>query len=66
MAFSYIQLLLIGKESKRHYVLMKDFNIFMDYVVEENIFVVIVYSFLVEQKHQNFMSVMALQLMINK
>ena len=57
---------MIGKESKRHYVLMKDFNIFMDYVVEENIFVVIVYSFLVEQKHQNFMSVMALQLMVNK
>ena len=45
---------------------MKDFNIFMDYAVEENIFVVIVYSFLVEQKHQNFMSVMALQLMVNK
>ena len=66
MAFSYIKLLLIGKESKRHYVLMKDFNIFMDYVVEENIFVVIVYSFLVEQKHQNFMSVMTLQLMVNK
>ena len=43
----HINLLLIGKQSKRRYVLMKDFDTFMHYVVEENIFVVIVYRLLV-------------------
>ena len=42
----HIDLLLIGEGEKKHYVLIKNFNTFMydlHYIVEENIFVVIVY-----------------------
>ena len=44
-----IDLLLIGKEGKKHYVHIKDFNTFLIilYIEEENNFVVIVYKVLV-------------------
>ena len=51
---SHVVLLLIGKEGKRHYVLIKDFNIFMyDHSLDRgrNIFVVIVYKLLVQKKY---------------
>ena len=40
----HAELLLIGEESKRHCSLIRDFNIFMviHYIMEENIFAVIV------------------------
>ena len=40
-------LLLIGKEGKKHYVLIKHFNTF----TEENIFAIIVYKLLVQKKY---------------
>ena len=43
----HVDLLLIGKEGKRHYILIKDFNIscmIIHYIVEENIFVVVAYK----------------------
>ena len=49
-----IDLLLIRKEGKRHYVLIKDFNTFMydhTLIMEENIFVVVVYKLLVQKKY---------------
>ena len=50
----HVDLLLIGEEGKRHIVLIKDFNIFMYYHTlhrGKNIFVVIVYKLLEQQKH---------------
>ena len=50
----HVDLLLIGEEGKRHIVLIKDFNTFMYYHTlhrEKNIFVVIVYKLLEQQKH---------------
>ena len=50
-----LTLLLIGEKGKRHYVLIKDFNTFIYmiilYIVGENIFVDIVYKFLVQKKY---------------
>ena len=49
----HVDLLLIGEEGKRHYVLIKDFNMFMYHYTlhrEKNIFVVIVYKLLVQKK----------------
>ena len=46
----HIDLLLIGEEGKRHYVLIKDFNTCMYdtyYIVKENSFVIIIYKLLV-------------------
>ena len=47
----YVGLLLIGEEGKRHYVFIEEFITFMYnhtiQILEENIFVVIVYSLLV-------------------
>ena len=46
----HVDLSLIGEEGKRHYVLIK--NTFLQlYIVEENIFVVIVYKLLVQKKY---------------
>ena len=50
----HVDLLLIGEEGKRHYVLTKDFNMFMYHYTlhhEKNIFVVIVYKLLVQKKN---------------
>ena len=50
----YVDLLLIAEGEKKHYVLIKDFNTFMyiiHYIVEENIFVLIVRKFLEQQKN---------------
>ena len=49
----HVDLLLIEEEGKRHHVLIKYFNTFIsDYIfVEENIFVVFVYKFLVQKKY---------------
>ena len=52
----HVDLLYIGEEGKKHYILIKDFNTFMlDHTlyctVEENIFVVIVYKLLLQKKY---------------
>ena len=65
----HFDLLLIGKEGKILYVLIKDFNTFMyDYTLHhgKNIFVVIVYKLLVKEKYQNVILKTALNLMPNK
>ena len=49
----HVDLLLIGEESKKYYVLVNDFStlcMIMQYSVEVNIFVVIVYKHLVQKK----------------
>ena len=52
----HVDLLLTGEEGKRHYVLTKNFNIFISciiihYIVDENIFAVIVYKLSVQKKY---------------
>ena len=50
----HVDLLLIGEEGKRRYVLIKDFNTFMyDHILHQgkNIFVVTVYKLLEQKKH---------------
>ena len=50
----HIQLLSIGEEGMSHYVLIKDFNTFMHnhiLIQRKDIFVVIVYKFLVQYKY---------------
>ena len=50
----HFDLLLIGEEGKRHYVLIKDFNTFMyDHTLHrgKNIFVAIIYRLLVKKKY---------------
>ena len=49
----HVDLLLIKEESKKYYVLVNDFStlcMIMQYSVEVNIFVVIVYKHLVQKK----------------
>ena len=46
----HVDLLFIGEEEKKHYVLIKDFNT-LHYIVEENIFVIIVCKLLGQQKN---------------
>ena len=50
----HVNLLLIGQEGKRHYVLIKDFNtIIYDHTFhrKKNIFAVIAYRLLVQKKY---------------
>ena len=54
----YYDFLLIGEESKTHYVLIKDLNAFLydlHQIVEENTSAVIVYKLLEQQKNRNVM-----------
>ena len=46
----HVDFLFIGEEGKRYYILIKDFDTStLLYIVEENIFVVIVYRLLVQK-----------------
>ena len=47
----HIKLSLVGEAGKRHRVLIKYFNSMHLYMVEENIFIVIVYKLLKQQKY---------------
>ena len=51
----YVDLLLVEERGKNYHVLIKDFNRFMydytSYIVEENIFAVIVYKILEQKKY---------------
>ena len=46
----HVDILLIGEGEKEHYVLIEDFNTFMQYIVEENIFIIIIYMLLLQKK----------------
>ena len=64
-----VDLFLMGKKSKCHYVLIKDFNIFIyDYTLHrgKNVFVVFAYKPLVQKNYQNVMLKVTLKLMVNK
>ena len=53
-----VDLLLTGKEGKRHYVLIKNLNyscMIINYSTEENIFIITVYTFLVKKTYGNFL-----------
>ena len=53
-----VDLLLTGKEGKRHYVLIKNLNyscMIINYSAEENIFIITVYTFLVKKTYGNFL-----------
>ena len=60
----HVDLLLIGEEEKRHYVLIKDHMIIL-YITEENIFVIIFYKLLVQRKLEKAIPKTALRLMAN-
>ena len=49
----HIKLSLVGEAGKRHPVLIKYFNSIHLYMVEENIFIVIVHKLLKQQKYWN-------------
>ena len=65
----HVDLLLIGEEGKRCYLLIKDFNTFMyDHTLHrgKNILTVIAYKLLVQKKYQNVILKIASKLMANK
>ena len=62
-----LDLLLIGK-GIRYYVLIKDlpYSCIIHYIVEENIFVIIVYKLLAQKKFYNVILMIASKLMVNQ
>ena len=64
----HADLLLIGEEDKRHYVLIKDFITFIyDHTLHgKKIFLVIVYKLFVQKKYKNVILKTALKLMVNE
>ena len=65
----FVDLLLIGKEGKRNYFLIKDFNIFMyDHILHrgKNIFAVITYKLSVQKKFEKVKLKSALTSIVNK
>ena len=64
----HVELLLTGEGEKKHYVLINGFNRLMydHYIMEENIFVVIVYTLSLQKKYQNFILKIALKLMLKR
>ena len=63
-----VELLLIGKEVKKHFLSKNLIHLWMiiHYIVEENIFVFIVYKLLAQKKYSNFVLKITLKLMLNK
>ena len=64
-----VDLLLTGKEGKRHYVLIKNLNyscMIINYSTEENIFIITVYTFLVKKTYGNFLLMTVLKWMVNR
>ena len=67
-----VDLLLIGEEGKRHYLLIKGFKVFMydytlhQYITEGKIFVVVIYQLSEQQSYWNVILETVLRLIVNK
>ena len=65
----HIGLILIGEREEKNYIIMSDFSAFMfdcTYIVEETIFVAIVYKLLEQQTYSNLILKTAVNIMVNK